>query len=356
MHILILGGAGFLGSHITDRLIGDGNRVRIIDNFKKGQRGYIESYLNHKADLCEIDALEIEEKHLDDIDVVINAAELTGIEKAWMDPGSYFYNNVGIVNRLFDVIKDGGFQSCIERIVLLSSYAVYGEGAYWCPKCEKMAFPKREYMQSQMECRNSRCDARLNVHQTNERNPCLPSSVYGVVSKAREDVTNIISRDLGIPLVIIRAAEAYGSRQFDGDGTGGDFAWKAATGGVIKVFEDGQQIRDFVHAKDIAVAVSFACSRKNMCDQIFNVGTGCKTTILNFAELVYKIFTDEEPSETNPVITGYYRMGDARHICFDVRKIRHCGFKSRIGLLDGGLNEMKSWFEEIGISTRKEGK
>jgi len=337
MKILIIGGAGFIGSHLTDKLIKCEHEVRIIDNFSKGNRDLIETWINPKAELFEMDASDLGSEQLDDIDEIIICLESKSNKVEQLAK-----NDLGIIIKLFEVIRDLGVQSQFRKIILISSNSVYGEGSYYCTNCKKIVFPKRESRKLKVKCPKIGCDGQVNIYNTSEQKPCVPTSVRGIIDKAKEDLLLSLVGDLLIPVVILRVWNAYGSRQFETDGVVGEFISETCKKKAPVLYEDGRQVRDFVHVHDIAEAVRLAVEKDEMNDDIFNVGMGNKQTISFMAKIV-----SENLGGKNPYISKRFRWADVRHLACDIRKIRRFGYVPKVGF-SGGLKEVKLYLQRIG--------
>jgi len=273
------------------------------------------------------------------VDVIVNAAEC----RHGFDNKTIIKNNIGVATNIYDVIKDGGYQSVLKKVVLVSSHSVYGEGTYYCPKCSKKVYTDRKPFETKMEC--PLCKTKANVHVTGEYKRANPSSMYGIAALAREQITMRLQSELSLPVVVLRVWNTYGSRQYIFDGVVGSLVWQFLEDGIAQINEDGIQVRDFIHVTDVAKAVVLSIMREDMTG-IFNVGTSNRSTVLNVAGIIKrKMFKNQK---VNIEVTNSFRDGDVRHIASDVRKIRKYGFTSKVGF-EGGFNEYISWLKRIGM-------
>jgi len=336
MKFAIIGGAGAIGSHLTDKCISEEHEVKVLDSYLTVKREEVN--MNPGAEYFEVDGTKIVDDDIEDADVIVNLAEITGLQECEDNPEKILENNVGVATRLMKVISDSGLQTTLKKIILVSSHSVYGDGSYYCPKCKKYVYRSRERHQLNTSCR---CGTRFNVKPTSEMKPCIPQSVYGVAGKAREDITFMIQQRFQVPVVCLRVWNVYGSRIRNG--MMAHFVNRIIHNEPIEIYEDGLQWRDFIHVHDVVSAIYLASMKEDMNGEIFNVGTGNRATILGIANMLIDKFGKGSIEKT-----GAFRDYDVRHIVSDVRKIRRHGYKTTIGL-DGGIKETKLWLRRIGM-------
>lgn len=341
--ILVTGGAGFIGSHLVDTLVKDGHDIVVLDNLEPQVHHSKPDYLNPNAryvfdDVRNIQALK---SALEDVEIVFHEAALVGIGQSMYHIKRYVdANSVGTAN-LLDVIVNGNFG--IKKIIVASSMSIYGEGAYLCENCGS-AFPvlrpkeqleKREW---EFKCR---CGRTLKPSPTTENKLLNPTSIYAITKKDQEDMFITVGKAYGIPAVALRYFNVYGTRQSLNNpytGVCAIFSSQIKNNNQPFIFEDGMQSRDFVSVHDIARANILAMNNSKANYETFNVGTGEKTTILEIARLLAKLYG----KNLMPKITSKFREGDIRHCYADITKIRRVGFEPAVNLEDG-LKELVEW-------------
>jgi len=352
--ILITGGAGFIGSHTTDKLIEQGHQVRILDVLDAQVHGaarQIPTYLNPAAEFIEGDIrdLNILEKALTDIDVVYHFASLTGVTQSMKDIHHYTDVNVTGTAALLDVIVNGHFD--IEKIILASSRTVYGEGTYHCPHCQRDFAPELrtiEQLESgKWEITCPVCGSLAEARPTREDKLPQPLSIYAENKRMQEDLLRMTAETYKIPAVILRYFNVYGPRQALGNpytGIAPIFCTRISAGKPIMMYEDGRPIRDFVHVYDVVQANLKALDYVGDIVLTANVGTGEKLTILDMAQSI----CDEMGAERNIEFSGQFRVGDIRGCYADLSRIRTAlGYEPTV-TFQQGIAELIQW---VGATT-----
>ena len=296
MRALVTGGAGFIGSHLVDALLGRGDEVTVVDDLSTGRR----EFLDERARLVEHD---VREPFAAEADVVFHLAAQadvgTSVERPSFDAE---VNVVGTVNVL------EAARGCGAAVVFSSTGgAIYGD----------VDAPAAE-------------DA-----------PLRPVSPYGVAKLSGEAYVAGWGRIHGLQGTILRFANVYGPRQsaaLEG-GVVAIFLERLAAGRETLVFGDGEQSRDFVHVDDVVRALLLA---PHAPAQVLNVGTGVATTVNGLHELCREVAGGgEPPRHVEP------RPGDARRSVLDVaRAERELGWRPEVGLADGLLSTWESMREE----------
>jgi nucleoside-diphosphate-sugar epimerase len=305
--VLVTGGAGFIGSHIVDRLIAEGVKVRVLDNISAGEKQNIS---HHNANKLlkfiegDIQNFETAKKATKGVDAVIHEAALVSVTRSVEDP--ILSNNInvkGSLNMLKAAVDTG-----VKRFVLASSCAVYGD---------TVELPNKENSQTK------------------------PLSPYAVDKLAVENYAKVFHELYGLETVSLRYFNVYGPRQKPGPYSGvisvfvSDLLQKRAP----TVYGDGEQKRDFVNVKDVVEANILGLTTKRTAGEVFNVGTGKPVTINRLVEILQKITDTAElkPEYTKP------RTGDVKYSYGDITKIKKLlGFEPKIGLEDG-LKELVNW-------------
>ena len=222
-HILITGGAGFIGSHLTDILIARGYRVRIFDNLLPIVHGMgcaKPAYLNPLAEFVKGDIREFAqvEEALNGIDAVYHLAALTGVGQSMYEIKDYVDVNISGTSNLLQAIVNN---KTIKKIILASSRAVYGEGAYICDLCGAR-FPQartfEQLNQGKWDFNCITCNKSLRPIPTSEEKPLDPISIYGITKKVQEELFRCAGQAYHVPFVILVAEEnaVHNARAFGG--------------------------------------------------------------------------------------------------------------------------------------------
>jgi dTDP-L-rhamnose 4-epimerase len=233
----------------------------------------------------------------------------------------------------------------VRRLVVASSRAVYGEGAYSCPVCGVVApaFRSRnrlEAAQWDVEC--PRCLSTVTHMATSEGKPLAPGSVYAITKRDQEELCLCIGAAYGIETLALRYFNVYGAGQpLDNPYTGliPAFAARVLSGQAAEVYEDGAPLRDFVHIEDVAWANVLALEADGVSGHSLNIGSGAPVSIWEAAESV----THNLDGSLPPLITGRYRLGDVRHCYADISLARETlGYRPSISF-DKGIRGMREW-------------
>lgn len=194
-----------------------------------------------------------------------------------------------------------------------------------------------------MRC--SRCGAVMEPEATPEEKPCHPTSVYAVNKRDQEEMVLAVCRSIGVPAVAMRFFNAYGERQALSNpytGVAAIFSSALLNRKRPLVFEDGAQRRDFIHVSDIVEGCALALQNDGVQDEVFNLGTGVGTTLL---ELLTLLSAQISAGGVEPQILGTFREGDIRACYADVRRARErLGFAPRVSLPQG-VRELARWVE-----------
>lgn len=345
--ILITGGAGFIGSHLTDELINSGYSVRILDNLSEqvhGENAQIPEYLNPDAEfiLGDVRDREAVEKALVQVDSVVHLAAKVGVGQSMYEIKEYTdVNNVGTA-----VLLEALIDNPVKKLVVASSMSIYGEGLYKNEKGEQVLAAQRQledFKNKQWELYDH--GEKLSPIPTPEEKVPNLSSVYALSKYDQEKLCLITGAAYKIPTVALRFFNVYGTRQALSNpytGVLAIFASRLLNKKPPLIFEDGNQIRDFVHVQDIARACIAALENPQADGEVFNVGSGNQYTIREIAQKLAKVMQ----VENEPEITGKYRVGDIRHCFSDNSKIeRMLGFTPQVGF-EEGLSELSEWLKD----------
>lgn len=352
--ILITGGAGFIGSHLTRILIAANFRVRILDPLSPQIHGPIpfglDWLLNERIDYIRgsvTDRSDLEAA-LNDVTHIVHLAAETGTGQSMYEVARYNNINSQGTALLFDVLANKPNHG-IKRIVLASSRSVYGEGAYVCKNCNTPSLrvfpgarPAGQLANHLWEPRCPDCGQSLLAVATREDDPVRPASIYAATKYAQEDLVRVGCESLGIGFAILRLQNVYGEGQsLNNPYTGilSIFSTRVRRGLELTAFEDGLESRDFVHVSDVAQAMFLALTTVDSANTVINVGSGVPTSVLKVASLL-----SEALGHVSKIrVTGEYRVGDIRHNVADVTRLRDIlRYEPQISL-EQGLRRFCDW-------------
>ncbi len=346
MNCLVTGGAGFIGSHTVDALLARGYRVRILDNLSmpvhlKGKP----DYLSDKAEFILGDVRNKQDwvKALEGVDVVYHFA---AYQDYLLDFSKFFNVNSSGTALLYELIVEQKLP--IKKVIVASSQAVYGEGKYRCPRCNRIKFPdirEMEYLaKGEWNHRCHDCSSILQAMWTNEQRT-NPQNQYALSKYSQEQVSINLGKRYQIPTVCLRYSIVQGPRQSIYNAYSGAcriFCLSLFFDRQPPLYEDGMQVRDFVNIFDVVEANLTVLDSPQANYQIFNVGGGKTYTVLEFAQLVAKIFN----KNMKPKITEHYRYGDTRHIFSDISKLKSLGWRVTHTVEDS-IRAYAQWLESL---------
>ena len=346
--ILITGGAGFVGSHTADALLAAGHTVRIFDSLdSQVHSAGLFSYVPEGSEFVLGDVRNQAQlsKAVRDVDVIFHLAAAVGVGQSMYQIAHYTAtNNLGTANLLQAIIET---RSEVEKIVVASSMSIYGEGKYLCQDCGEVAPPARSLDQlkkKQWETLCPHCGDTLIPVPTREEKPLQCTSIYALSKRDQEEMTLLFGRTYGIPVVALRYFNIYGTRQSLSNpytGVAAIFASRLMNSKPPLIFEDGQQMRDFVSVQDVSRANVLAMERSEADGKALNIGSGEPVTIREIARELGRALGLHIPSE----LTGKYRAGDIRHCFADIcAATQLLGYQPRVRLKQG-IEELVEWLE-----------
>jgi len=318
---LVTGGAGFIGSNITEELIKRGEKVRILDNFSTGKR---ENIVKFKDDIELIEGdlrdLEIVKRAMDGVDFVLHQGALPSVERSIKEPLTT--NKVNILGTLNVLIAASEVK--VKRVVYASSSSVYGDTPTRLTVARArhgQALPKKEGM------------------KTN------PQSPYAVTKLIGEEYCRIYYSIYGLEIVCLRYFNVFGPRQDPSSQYAAvipKFITLMLRGKSPPIYGDGEQSRDFTFIDNVVEANLKACKAKRASGRVFNIACGKSVTINELVQRLNKILqTRIKPTYQSP------RKGDVRYSLADIsqaEKILH--YSPEIGF-DAGIEKTVQWFRNI---------
>jgi dTDP-L-rhamnose 4-epimerase len=337
--VLVTGGAGFIGSHVVDQLVEAGAEVRVLDCFHPAAHSRRPDYLNPAAELIEAelgDAAALATA-LEGVDAVSHQASMVGLGLDFTEVRDYSAANDLGTAQLLSALAERDFHG---PLVLASSMVVYGEGGYECAEHGPVRPGPRsraDLETGRFEPPCPRCGAPLRPRPVPEGAPLEPRSVYAATKLHQEHLCSLFARESeGVRFTALRYHNVYGPRMPRDTpyaGVASIFRSAVQAGRAPAVFEDGAQLRDFVHVADVARANLLALDPGRDAAGAFNVASGNPRSIGTMAALLCRAAGPDAPA---PRVTGEFRLGDVRHVFADPGLARErLGFAAEIGLEDG---------------------
>jgi len=318
-HVLVTGGDGFIGSHVVDALIALGHDVRVLDVLHPAAHAGAPAYRNPHAEHRRGDVRDADDVQaaLRGIDHVCHQAAMVGLGTDLGDISDYVsHNDLGTAVLLGSLAQ----RRFAGRLVLASSMVVYGEGRYACaahgvvrPGARRVG----DLEAGRFEPPCPACDAPLAPQAVREDAATDPRNVYAATKLHQEHLAQAFSRETSVPVTALRYHNVYGPRMPRDTpyaGVASIFASALAAGRAAQVFEDGAQLRDFVHVRDVARANVLALTSPEPVAGAFNVCSGTPRSVGEMARALHAIHDGSAPE---PRITGAYRLGDVRHVFAD---------------------------------------
>ena len=350
-HVLITGGAGFIGTRLAKRLVDAGHVVTVLDALipqVHGQNPAESSPLLRSLDGIAtvihgtVTSAGNLRTALDGATVVVHLAAETGTGQSMYEIDRYVEANVGGTAKMLDILANE--EHSVRRIVVASSRSIYGEGAYETSE-RQVVYPshRADETMAKGDFRVIGADGEeLRLIPTDETAKLHPSSVYGITKQMQESLIMTVGPTIGIEPVALRYQNVYGPGQsLKNPYTGilSIFSTLIRQGKGINVFEDGLESRDFVYIDDVVEATFLASTTPAAAGEIFNVGSGIATTVLDVVDALQKAYGVEVPV----TISGQYRLGDIRHNIADTSKLRNIlGFTPSVSFKDG-VQEFAEW-------------
>ncbi|MCH9651263.1 MAG: NAD-dependent epimerase/dehydratase family protein [Deltaproteobacteria bacterium] len=341
---LVIGGAGFIGSHTVDGLLAAGYPVRVLDALRQPvhPEGKRPSYLHKEAELMigDIRDRRILRRALEGVEAVFNFA---AYQDYLTDFSTFFDINATGTALLYEVIVADSLP--IRRVVVASSQSAAGEGLYrdadgklFAPQgreAEQLARGVWAILDSQ---------GRPAQWEPTPETFTQPQNPYGLSKQTQEQITLHLGDRYDIPSVAMRYSIVQGSRQSFSNAYSGAcriFSLCCAFGRSLPIYEDGLQVRDFVNIHDVVEANLRVLEDDRATGRVFNVGGGRPYSVLEFAAIAAQVFEAELPMEPS----GRYRYGDTRNIVSDISALRQLGWEPSRSALDS-LQEYRRYLEQ----------
>ena len=313
MRVLVTGGAGFIGSHIVDRLVEEGYAVRVIDNLSSGRPENLAQHRGNPQVVVVVGDLKKPEDALravEGVEAVFHYAANPEVRVSTTNPEVHFNENVVATFNLLEAMRRKG----VKEIVFASSSSVYGE-----PE----EIPVGE-------------DA-----------PLRPVSVYGASKAACENLIHAYSKLYGIRAVTLRYANVVGPRLRHG--VTWDFLNKLLKNPTeLEILGDGKQTRSYVYIDDAVEATIVAWRRTETSYEVFNIASGDWITVDEVAEEVIKAMGLNNVKKTyKPVRHGVGWLGDVKKVALKIDKVEKLGFKPIMNSREAVRATARKLLEEI---------
>lgn len=291
--VLVTGGAGFIGSHLVDRLTLEGYSIRILDNFSSGRMENIQHHRsNPNVEILRNDLKELQAvcEAIRNVDTVFHFAANPEVRVSTTNPEIHFNENVVVTFNILEAMR----KNDVKELVFASSSTVYGEP-------EKLP--------------------------VSEDAPIKPVSVYGASKAACENLIHAYSRLYGIKAIILRYANVVGPRLRHG--VVYDFIRKLFENiGVLEILGDGTQVRSFIYVDDAIEATLMAWKKTTNYFEVYNVGSEDWISVNEVAEEVVRTLGLKDVRYVyKPSLHGVGWLGDVKKIALDIKKLKNLGWK-----------------------------
>jgi len=343
-NILITGGAGFIGSNLSLRLIEKDYKVSVLDNLspqihsEDSEKSELYQSIKNKVKFIKGSVLSYDDwkTALNGIDVVVHLAAETGTGQSMYEIEKYTDVNIKGTSIFLDILANE--KHSVKKIIIASSRAIYGEGKYQCSE-HGIVYPT-ERQDTDMAKRDFNvkcpiCSKNITLLATDEASKIHPTSIYGITKQVQEQMFMVMGKTLGIPAVAFRYQNVYGAGQsLSNPYTGilSIFSTRIKNNNDITIFEDGKESRDFVYIDDVVDATILGIENDAANYEIFNVGSGEAIEVLHVAKTLKEAYQ----SDSKIHISGNYRLGDIRHNYADLSKVKEkLGFAPKVSFKEG---------------------
>ena len=346
MNALVTGGAGFIGSHVVDRLLQEGLKVRVLDSLHPRVHPHgLPAWFPARAELLigsVTDAATVRQA-LEGVDVIFHQA---AYQDYMADFSQFAQVNVTGVSLIYEsVVRD---KLPVKKVIVASSQAVYGEGQYMCSEDGFFISKPRAREQLQKgswEVKCPQCGRVCRPLLLKEEHP-YPFNQYAVSKYAGERMALGLGWIYQIPTVALRYSITQGPRQSLYNHYSGIcriFTSRLRQGLPPVIYEDGLQTRDFIHVSDVVEANILALQDGRANFQSLNVGSGIPVTVQRYSEQLCQAINPG----IQPEVSGEYRVGDNRHSVSSIDKLKALGWRPKKTLEDI-IADFLAWFDSVG--------
>jgi len=350
-NILITGGAGFIGSNLSLKLIEQRYNVTVLDNLSPqihSENSPLFHSIKDKVNFIFGTVLCYDDwkKALEGIDVVVHLAAETGTGQSMYEIEKYTDVNIKGTSIFLDILANE--KHSVKKIIVASSRAIYGEGKYSCD-IHGIVYPSErkniDMKNGDFEAKCPQCAGNLNLMPTDEESKIHPTSIYGITKQVQEQMFMVMGKSLGIPAVAFRYQNVYGAGQsLSNPYTGilSIFSTRIKNGNEINIFEDGKESRDFVYVDDVVDATILGIEKDEANHHVFNVGLGVGIDVLTVANTLVKAYN----SNSKITLSGNFRLGDIRHNYANISKIKELlGFEPKVNFVEG-IQRFTTWVNQ----------
>ena len=296
MRVLVTGGAGFIGSHIVDRLVDEGYKVRVVDNLSSGRTENLRRHTDSNAIELVIADLKDPQtalRSVENVDAVFHFAANPEVRVSSIDPETHFNENIVATFNLLEAMR----KKSVREIVFASSSSVYGEP---------------------------------DEIPVDENAPIKPVSVYGASKASCETLIHAYSKLYRIRAVILRYANVVGPRLRHG------VIWDLINKLIknpreLEILGDGRQIRSYIYIDDVIEATMIAWRKTDTDYEVYNIGNEDWITVDEVADEIIKILRLKDVKKIyRPMLHGVGWPGDVKRIALKIDKIKRLGFRLRM--------------------------
>jgi dTDP-L-rhamnose 4-epimerase len=378
--VLVTGGAGFIGSHTVDLLLERGYRIRILDNLQ--QRVHpsgTPAWIPREAEFIQGDVANPRDlvRALESVDAVFH---LAAYQDYLPEFSQFIHTNAESAALLFELLVSDPKRFPVKKIVFASSQAVCGEGQYLCTGGRDLnqtpyihrsirriqarptqstpvgtvhgvvsptARPFEQLQRGDWEIKCPVCGVEMEPLLIDEAT-ANPHTAYGISKLAVELLADRLGRRYGIPTVCMRYTYVQGPRNSFHNAYSGiarRFAMRIMHGMPPLVYEDGNQLRDYVNVRDVAQANVLVMEKEEANYRVFNVGGGRAVSVLEFARIMLGAFG----SKMEPLVPGEFRVGDTRHTVSDISPLQRLGWNPRVPV-EQNVRQYIEWLETQTVS------
>lgn len=310
---LVTGGAGFIGSHIVDRLLLEGWRVKVLDNFSSGRIENIQKHYNEgKIEILNLDLKDPKAslEAMMDVDVVFHFAANPEVRISTTNPDIHFNENTIATFNLLEAMR----RTNVKQLIFASSSSVYGEP---------------------------------NKIPVDESTPIKPISVYGASKAACENLIHAYSRLYGIKAIVLRYANVVGPRLRHG--VVYDFIIKLLKNpNSLEILGDGMQIRSYIYITDAIDATMISWRKTTNIFEVYNIASEDWASVNDVADIVTEVMNLKNVKRTyKPILHGVGWPGDVKHITLSIEKIKTLGWKPKMKSKEALTETVKSLLIEV---------